>query len=47
MYVWKRLYKASLYLVNLVCELSCLLAVDCVGVQQGAEWLEIGLLLQQ
>lgn len=40
-------YKSSLYLVNLVRELSCFLAVDCVGVQQGAEWLEIGLLFQQ
>lgn len=35
------------HLVNLVREFSCLLAVDRVRVKQGAEGLEIGLLLQQ
>lgn len=35
------------YLVDLVRELSRLLVVDCVRVKQGAERLEIGLLLQQ
>ena len=35
------------YLVNLVREFSGLLAVDCVRVKQGAEGLEIGLLLQE
>ena len=33
--------------MNLVCEFSCVLAVDCVRVKQGAEGFEIGLLLQQ
>lgn len=33
--------------MNLVRELSGLLVVDGVGVQQGAERLEVGLLLQQ
>lgn len=37
----------SPHLVNLVRELSGLLVVDGVGVQQGAERLEVGLLLQQ
>lgn len=33
--------------MNLVRQLSGLLVVDSVGVQQGAERLEVGLLLQQ
>lgn len=36
-----------MYLVDLVSEFSSLLAVDRVCVKQGAEGLEIGLLLQQ
>lgn len=35
------------HLVNMVGELSCLLIVDGVRVQHGAEGLEIGLLLHQ
>jgi len=35
------------YLVDLVGELSGLLVVDLVGVQQGPEGPEVGLLLQQ
>lgn len=35
------------HLVNLVRQLSGVLVVDRVGVQQGAERLEVGLLLQQ
>lgn len=50
--LWSCVFKTgcvgwSPHLVNLVRELSGLLVVDGVGVQQGAERLEVGLLLQQ